>query len=647
MTLSRLSCASLVLALALAVGPAAAQSTLFDIELGYQSVDVSGNQDMFRTQVDQDDGFVLRSLSVHLVQPPDSEALVERLRIDAAGFGGNPDGSFRLEASRARSYSLQLTYREMNAFSALPGFANPFLDAGIIPGQHTSDRQRDLFDFELEILPGHAITPIIGYQRSNYDGPGTTTYHVGLDEFLLLRDLDQTEQEFQLGFAFRAGQFKGSLIQGWRDFEGDQSLSLAPGAGAGNNPGEVIGQEISLDDYSRREETKTDGSVTRAYVTGRLGDRVRVEGEYVRSDYDSETIDQEAGSGNLISIEVRRIFSEFAETVDATTDNPAWRGEARVEAGLSDKLWLEAGYATSHREVDGWALISTLFLDTQNFAGADEEDIQRILEVHNALERDQDRFDITLTGRELGSFRAWLGYSLIDQDVTLEPDVAQIVVPGGQGGEFNRSIDAISAGVGYAAGSFSFSLDWQTEDADDAVVRTDFLERDRFRGRIVWDHREQVRITGTVEDIQAENPTPGIDYRGETLHWALDFDLTPTDGLTLRLAYDSYDADSELTFLRPETLRPAPSVYTEDGEVLDFGLLWRKGRFDVDARYSQLDNTGDRPLELDNAFLRFGVDLSDSFGIALELENWEYVEENFSLADYDADRYGLFLRWHN
>ena len=39
-----------------------AQSTSFDIELGYQNVDVNGNEDMFRTQINQDSGFVLRNL---------------------------------------------------------------------------------------------------------------------------------------------------------------------------------------------------------------------------------------------------------------------------------------------------------------------------------------------------------------------------------------------------------------------------------------------------------------------------------------------------------------------------------------------------------------------------------------------------------
>ena len=78
-----------------------------------------------------------------------------------------------------------------------------------------------MFDADLEILPGRKIVPFIGYSQSRFDGPGTTTYSLGGDEFLLGQDLDETEREIRAGASFDLGKFYGSLTQGWRSLDSD------------------------------------------------------------------------------------------------------------------------------------------------------------------------------------------------------------------------------------------------------------------------------------------------------------------------------------------------------------------------------------------------------------------------------------------
>jgi len=193
--------------------PAAAQAPIYDIEVGYQSVDVNGNEDLYRTQVNQDDGVVLRRLSFTLLDP-EAGLFFDRLRIDASGFGGDPNGRFRMDMGLAKAYRLTLNFNHFENFSALPGLANPFYGEGIIPGQHTFDRERDMASLELQILPGQAITPIIGYRWNRIDGSRRTTVFAGQDEFRLDSDLKQTEEELYVGVVFNAGGFTGTLTQG-------------------------------------------------------------------------------------------------------------------------------------------------------------------------------------------------------------------------------------------------------------------------------------------------------------------------------------------------------------------------------------------------------------------------------------------------
>jgi len=247
MNISKLSIAAFATVLVACFAPPAfAQSTSYDIEVGYQSVDVEGNEDMFRTQINQDDGFVLRGFTINLIDPTGEMGIADRLRIDASGFGGNPAGRFRLDMGLGTTYRLFVFYQQLDSFSALPAYANPLLDDGVYPGQHTWDRTRDLLDIRLELLPGRTITPIFGYRWNSYDGPGLTTYSVGSDEFRIASDIEETEQEYYLGLAFATNAVQGTFIQGWRDFKGTVTESLAPGEGVGNNPGTTIGQEIEL-----------------------------------------------------------------------------------------------------------------------------------------------------------------------------------------------------------------------------------------------------------------------------------------------------------------------------------------------------------------------------------------------------------------
>ena len=61
---------------------------------------------------------------------------------------------------------------ETDFYSALPAFANPFLAEGIIPGQQTYNRTRNIYDATLELLPGKMISPILQFTRNTYSGPG-------------------------------------------------------------------------------------------------------------------------------------------------------------------------------------------------------------------------------------------------------------------------------------------------------------------------------------------------------------------------------------------------------------------------------------------------------------------------------------------
>ncbi|HLE61022.1 MAG TPA: hypothetical protein VI700_05755, partial [Thermoanaerobaculaceae bacterium] len=75
-----------------------AQSNQFSLELGYQWVDVSGNNGVFRTQANEKQGLQLRSFSLTSLDSSTGSKAFDRLRIDAGGLGASTQGYLRLDA---------------------------------------------------------------------------------------------------------------------------------------------------------------------------------------------------------------------------------------------------------------------------------------------------------------------------------------------------------------------------------------------------------------------------------------------------------------------------------------------------------------------------------------------------------------------
>ena len=112
---------------ALGAGSAAvvAQSVPVDVELGYRFVDVSGNDQMYRTQINDRPGLLLRSLDFTGPELLGGGTLLDTLHVDATDVGAGPAGRLRFVAGQNEIFQLRFSWRETDLYSALPAFANP------------------------------------------------------------------------------------------------------------------------------------------------------------------------------------------------------------------------------------------------------------------------------------------------------------------------------------------------------------------------------------------------------------------------------------------------------------------------------------------------------------------------------------------
>jgi hypothetical protein len=387
--------------------------------------------------------------------------------------------------------------------------------------------------------------------------------------------------------------------------------------------------------------------VTTAYVTGRFAGRVKIAAGYVRANGETQGSETEDLTGNLVSFQISRFFRGLSEPISSRARNEQWRGHGRIEVEVADGMDVTVGYTQRHRELDGFALISSLFLDTLTFSGQDPRDLERIIEANTALERTEKIFDAAFDVRSLGPVALRVGYEQTDQDVRVTPDPVEIVVPGGQGGDFDRRIRTWNASANLTKSGFTIGGDYRHDEADDAIVRVDFIERDRYRARVGWSLADRIHISANGEQVDVSNDDPGIGFDGRIRQYGGDLEVVPVKPLTLRFSASRFDATSTIPIRQPQDFSVITSRHREDGTWLEGGAALAFSRFRIEGALGQLENEGSFPFTIDRARARAEFDWNAKLTSVVDWNNDEYSEsaqEIGNLGAFEANRYGIFLR---
>ena len=635
------------LSLLLPAAALCAQAVPVDVEIGYRWIDVLGNEQLYRTQVNDRQGLLLKSLLYDSRGPISG---LDFFRIDASDLGAGPAGALRLSAGRTDTFRLDFGYRHQDLYSALPAFANPFIDAGVIPGQHTYNRGRDIFEANLQILPGAIVSPILGYTRNDYHGPGRTTYTVGGDDFALDDTLRATDQEYRIGLAFHTGPFEGAVTQGWRRYRETDTETLVPGAGAGNRPGTLLGQPITATGISRSTRFSVDTPVTSAWVSGRLQDRVKLTASYVRASPDVTGSSLETDAGNFVSFQILRFFSGLVDTITPKVDGHAWRGQARAEINILPGLDFVGGWRETSSSLTGMDLVSSLYQNTVTFAGQNTGDILKLLQTNNGIDRTERVFEASALARPWGPQAVHGAWSQLHQDITLNEDAAEIVIAGGQSGRFERTINTYGGGATFTSAGLTVGGDYRRDEANRQIFRTDFIGRDRFKARASYSYRDLVRVGGTWQETKAHSNDPDIAYNTTVREFVGELEVTPVKAVRLYGSAGEFKTDRSIIERAPQDFSTFVARQAELGHTWEGGATVTVWRLMLDGGYIFLTNSGNVPFTLKRARVRGEVSVTQNLSVTAEWWKDQYHESDGpglagSLANFEGNRYYVGLRW--
>src|SRR5581483_255862 len=188
------------------------------------------------------------------------------------------------------------------------------------------------------------------------------------------------------------------------------TLTLAPGAGNGNNPGPILGTPITATSITRSDRADGHTPFTNVYATGQFT-RLRLIGNYVRSSADANGNELENAAGSFADFGLARFFAGFNDTITSKSKNTTWRGGARAEVNIVNDIDFLAGFQREHRSLEGSALINSLFLQSIPFGGTNPTDVAAVLNAASALDRDEDLLSAAVSARSLGPFAVRAGVS--------------------------------------------------------------------------------------------------------------------------------------------------------------------------------------------------------------------------------------------
>ncbi len=231
---------ALVLGLAVLFGPSASaeEDGTFDgrLVIGYRDVNVNGEVNKYREDINLDDGPRLMELDLSLTPDGTLRNFVDRIQLNVNELGGEPFESIRLAVEKFGRFDFEYNRTESQYFYNDQLFPEELVSErnGRAGDFHTFDfrRVRDRASLKLDLTSRAKLT--FGFDRYSKIGDSTTTLDLQRDEVELDRPIDETQYQYNAGFQYAWDKVTLGLDERYSKYDNAYEI-FSPGQQVGSS----------------------------------------------------------------------------------------------------------------------------------------------------------------------------------------------------------------------------------------------------------------------------------------------------------------------------------------------------------------------------------------------------------------------------
>ncbi len=196
-------------------------------EFGFRSVWVDGNQDVYRSALNYNNGLRLFDGTLRLNSRDGHGRFADEIVLTTFGSGGDPYQAHALRLEKNRWYRLDMSHRIVN-------YRNRLLS--LDGGEHGYNTERMFQNYDLTLFPQRKVQLILGFDRNNQNGPAVSSMNIDVrgeaafprDAFFVFTDnVHRVNNTWRAGANATLGGVKVTFLQGW-DYYKEDTTHAAP-----------------------------------------------------------------------------------------------------------------------------------------------------------------------------------------------------------------------------------------------------------------------------------------------------------------------------------------------------------------------------------------------------------------------------------
>jgi hypothetical protein len=529
------------------------------IDLGYLITGVHGNNQEFRSVVDERDG--PRVLGLDFTLFDESKDFFDRFHGQAYGWGGSPYNTAHLDVARHDLYSFTFDYRDIAYFNGIPSFANPTAPAGF--DQQSFDIHRRMLSVGLDLAPNRHITPYLAYTHNSGYGHGEDTWVDGSsNEYAVPTLLRDSTENYRGGLRFEYSRFHVTLEQGGTTYkDDDQAFDSTTNPGGTSAP--VLGQTLSLTSLAQSYGIRGDSIYSKILLTANPTPWLDVYGQFLYSQPKTDVHFAEIAEGNLTLLSSLLFYNGQYTLGTGAANQPHTTGNVGFEVRPFRRMRIIESYMTDRYHDAASPLVAEQIFLTVN-PTTSGPNLLNSLNYSQYVNYNQQQVDVFYDVSRKITLHG--GYRFVWGDAQ---ELASTLSPTElENGQLHRNIGL--AGMTYRAlEKLWINLDYEGSSSDNVYFRTSLNDYSKGRARVRYQFNNALTVQANFQVLNNQNPAPDIRYDFQSRDNSLSFTWTPAGSKRISVTgeYDRSTLRSNIDYLDLPFLNSAVSAYRDNAHT--------------------------------------------------------------------------------